>query len=250
MNINISLGAYPGRSPASAMMSFLEKQPKDPVLGDLSCQETQICPQNCIEILTEDYANNLKQSFPDTRFRLHANVRVLEKHIPGAHLSAYRRYRKYFQKMASISRIFDAKIYTLHAGSKTEAPWRLLLYSVKQLEDLFGISVGIEGHYPTAGGKFWLDSWEEYRMLYESGAGYVIDLSHLHILATQTGKLEIELIRDMLACDRCLEVHLSHNDGSRDQHVPLEANNPPWWIRLLHGIHPKAAVFYEGRVGV
>jgi hypothetical protein len=51
-------------------------------------------------------------------------------------------------------------------------------------------------------------------------------------------------VRDMLACERCIEVHVSANDGRGDWHQVCE--QPPWWWPLLQYINPKAVVFSEG----
>lgn len=48
----------------------------------------------------------------------------------------------------------------------------------------------------------------------------------------------------MLACDRCIEVHVSDNDGSGDWHQVCQAT--PWWAPLLSHINNQAVVFSEG----
>jgi hypothetical protein len=73
---------------------------------------------------------------------------------------------------------------------------------------------------------------------------YALDLSHLHILATRTGRRETTLVAEMLACERCIEVHVSDNDGQGDWHQVCA--EPPWWHPLLPHIHPHAVVFSEG----
>jgi hypothetical protein len=78
----------------------------------------------------------------------------------------------------------------------------------------------------------------------ESGVPYAIDLSHLHILACHSGVRDDALVRDMLACERCIEVHVSANDGRGDWHQICQ--RPPWWWPLLRHINPKAVVFSEG----
>ena len=100
------------------------------------------------------------------------------------------------------------------------------LQFTQEIEDLFGIPVGVEGHYPTPNGKqHWLIStWQEYQQLLESGVNYALDLSHLNILAVQTNHVEWSLVHELLSSPHCLEIHLSDNHGYADQHLPL--SNP------------------------
>lgn len=55
-----------------------------------------------------------------------------------------------------------------------------------------------------------------------------------------------DLVRSMLASPRCLEVHLSANDGRADQHQVLESLDGVWWAPLLQHIHQDCVVFSEG----
>lgn len=86
--------------------------------------------------------------------------------------------------------------------------------------------------------------WDEYRLLFDSGVPYALDLSHLNILAHQSGQKEATLVQEMLACERCTEVHVSDNDGSGDWHQVCESK--PWWYSLLSYIHHDAVIFTEG----
>lgn len=249
MNIYLALGSYPGFGPTGAMMRAQNAADPaaDPVFGPISCDRVQICPQNCIACLDENEVGRLRENWPSTRFRLHANVKVLRRHRSGAHLSALPGHRAYFSKLARISRLLEADAYVLHAGLRRECSLETLFSYARQLEDLFEIPVGIEGMYPVAGDRYLISSWDEYRQLYESGVSYAVDLSHLNILATQTGRIDRDLVEAMVSSPRCLEVHVSHNDGVRDSHLPLDPKNLPWWMPVLDRIHSKAAVFYEGR---
>lgn len=253
--VNFSLACLPARSPVRAMTIATETNPSDPLFGALSLGHVQVCPQNCIGIFDEQAAAELRGAFPDTRFRLHANVRIDEKHKPDADLSAFRRYRGYFMQLALVSQSLGADAYTLHAGQRSRTEWIDLMLAVDQIEDWFGIPVGIEGHYPTPGAQYWLNSWSDYKRLLESGKRFALDLSHLNILAVQSGKFEHQLVREMLSSENCIEVHFSHNNGRNDQHVPMDADNPPWWVAHADAIHEKAVIFYEGnlikkRIGV
>ena len=108
---------------------------------------------------------------------------------------------------------------------------------------LFGCRVAVEGHYPTRGDVFHIATWAEYAALHESGVDFALDLSHLNIVASHSGVIETNLVREMLASEHCLEVHVSGNDGTRDQHARL--TREPWWLSLLGDVHPDAIVFCE-----
>jgi hypothetical protein len=85
-------------------------------------------------------------------------------------------------------------------------------------------------------------------MLLESGVNYVIDLSHMQIIAQQSGKIETNLLKELLQSERCIEVHVSTNDGKKDLHHCLSETSRPWWIDLLDLANPNATIFSEGMV--
>lgn len=240
--VQISLAAYPGQEFHAAASAALRSTPSEPLLGALGFSETQLCPQNR-GILTVDYAQGLREMFPAVRFRLHANVRVQETR-KIRDLVDWRRDVPYFQALAEVSRCLEAPAYTAHAGRRDQGNLDDVLDAARRAQDLFECPVGVEGHYPTEGDTFLVSSWQEYRELFESGVPYVVDLSHLHIVACQSGVYDLALLRDMLACDRCLEVHLSDNDGAKDQHRVLAS--APWWWAALDAVHDQATVFSEG----
>ena len=119
-----------------------------------------------------------------------------------------------------------------------------MLDDARRCADLFDCPVGVEGPSTSAGDVWLVSSWAEYRAVFESDVPYALDLSHLHILATRTGRFETTLVAEMLACERCVEVHVSANDGRGDWHQVC--TEPPWWHPLLRHIHSNAVVFSEG----
>jgi uncharacterized protein (UPF0276 family) len=152
--------------------------------------------------------------------------------------------------VAQLSSVLHAPAYTAHAGRRNQASVQEVLEYAQDAEQLFGIPVGIEGHYPTSGraDHQWLfNSWAEYRVLQESNVHFALDLSHVHILATATQHIEWRLLQEMLNSPKCLEVHVSGNDGSHDQHQSLNADDPPWWSSLLTYTHADAVIFSEGK---
>ena len=54
-------------------------------------------------------------------------------------------------------------------------------------------------------------------------------------------------MRELLASPKCLEVHVSGNDGSADQHHALDVDAVPWWWSLLAEVNSEAVFFSEGR---
>ena len=106
--------------------------------------------------------------------------------------------------------------------------------------------VGIEGMYPAKGNPYLCSSWTEYRQLFDSGVRYALDLSHLNIVVRAERRIDAELVKDMLASPNCIEIHVSGNDGSHDQHRAIVGSE--WWIGLLDQSHPGAVVFAEGNL--
>lgn len=239
--IHVSLAAFPGVDFLNAM-ERATKGVSEPLLGELSLEHVQLCPQN-IGLLTQEYAAGLAEAFPRTQFRLHANCRVL----PGRQITNLDRFDSsgpYWLQLATVSQTIGAPAYTAHAGLRANATLAQVLDNTRRASDLFGCTVGVEGHYPTARGIFLLDSWEDYRVLHESGVPYALDLSHLHILAVQSGRRDEGLVREMLANPACIEVHLSGNDGDHDTHETLDESI--WWWELLSSTNPMATLFSEG----
>ena len=241
--VNVSLAAYPGMFFHEALEQIRKTPPMEPLLGKLSVAEIQLCPQNR-GVMTESYVDHLRETYPDSRLRLHANVRVL----PDRYLCDWSNWRAdsaYWRTLASVSKRLDAPAYIAHAGRRCEADLPTLFDNVRRAADQFECDVGIEGHFPTVHDTFLVSSWEEYRQLFESGIGYALDLSHLHILAEQSRRRELTLVQEMLACERCVEVHLSGNDGIFDQHHMLV--DTPWWWSAMDYVHDGATVFSEGK---
>lgn len=238
---HVSLACWPGLRHEQAAQRLL-RDISEPLLGTLSTAHVQLVPQS-FGILTEAVADSLLAAFPNSRFRLHANVRVLPTHRI-ADLSGYRSHADWFCQAARVSQRLVAPAYTAHSGSRSEASLAEMLDNARRCADLFECLVGVEGKYPTQGDPWLVSSWGEYRQVFESGVPYAIDLSHLNILATRSGVREDALLLEMLACERCIEVHVSDNDGQGDWHQVCE--QPAWWFPLLPHINPKAVIFSEG----
>ena len=240
--VNVSLASWPGMRHEEAAAELLLSRPIEPVFGPLHTEHVQLVPQS-FGLLSESLVDGLRAAHPTTRFRLHANVRVLPTYRQ-ADLANFVRERSWFEQAARIHRLLDAQAYTAHAGRRGDIGLSSLFDNARRCADLFGSPVGIEGHYPTDGDRWLVSTWDEYRLLLESGVPYVIDLSHIGILAASPGRREEGLLSEMLACERCIEVHVSDNDGRSDQHRVCAS--APWWLSALSFVNEGAVVFSEG----
>ena len=240
--VQLSLAAYPGLSFGEALVTAHSTPPSEPLWGPLSMEQVQLCPQNAGH-LSEDLVWQLREDFSEPRFRLHANVRVLPNR-QVADLADWSDSQTYFSALAKVSHMLGATGYSAHAGSREHTTLQRLIEYAKAANDLFDCPVGIEGHYPTLNNRYLVDSWSEYQAVFESGVPYAVDLSHLNILVSRTHRREDGLVAEMLNCERCMEVHVSDNDGVGDTHQTL--NVAPWWYPLMRHVHPEAVIFSEG----
>ncbi|MFT4066710.1 hypothetical protein [Paraburkholderia sp.] len=239
---NVSLAAWPGLRFEEALEAAIRRPSREPLLGTLALDHVQLCPQNQ-GVLTQELAENLCRQFPQIRFRLHANVRVM----PARRIADWADWSEpdpYWQTLAARSRSLRAPAYTAHAGRRDRCTLSKLFENARRATALFGCVTGIEGHYPTRNNQNLISDWHEYRTLFDSGIPYALDLSHLNIVAARTRRCELPMVREMLACERCIEVHLSGNNGTGDEHRVLEQE--PWWWSLLDFIHDRAVIFSEG----
>lgn len=240
--VHVSLAALGGRGHVEAMQAATHGL-SEPLLGSLSLKHVQLVPQ-CRGMLTMETARDLRAAFPATRFRLHANVQVLPRRAI-VDLAQFDPATPFWSNMATISHALDAPAYTAHAGQRQHATLPEVLDNTRRAADLFGCRVGVEGHYPTPRGIFLIDSWQDYATLLESGVDYALDLSHLNIVAVQSGRVETQLVAEMLSAPQCIEVHLSANTGKSDAHQTLV--HPPWWWSLMKSINEHATIFSEGK---
>jgi hypothetical protein len=244
--VQISLAAFPGlrhlEAAQLAIGSSRDGMLQEPCFGEIGCEHVQLVPQS-FGHLDAELCECLMLAFPETQFRLHANVRVLPKHTI-ADVSSFKLYPLWFAQAAQISKLLKAQAYSAHSGRRDQCDMKEMLDNARQMAELFGFPVAIEGQYPVQGNALLVSTWDEYRLLFESGVPYALDLSHLNILAHKSGRRESTLVQEMLACERCTEVHVSDNDGSGDWHQVCESK--PWWCSLLPYIHHDAVVFSEG----
>lgn len=253
--IQVSLACWPAAHQIDALQACVGPDGtsplSEPLWGALRSDHVQLVPQSR-GALDEGLVHGIMAQYPRTHFRLHANARVQFTHriIDLADLHVHPQANDWFRDAARVSRWLKAPAYSAHSGLRSRANLAQTLDNARELADWFGCPVAIEGQYPTREGDLLVNSWEEYQAVFESDVPYALDLSHLNILAKHTGRKEMGLIAEMLSCDRCIEVHVSTNDGSHDQHRLCDraADRPgaPWWLPLMDHIHPQAVVFSEG----
>lgn len=220
----------------------------DPELGPISMKEVQLCPQHAGK-LSEQLVDQLMETHPDTRFRIHATPRVAGDHhhrIVEA-VDAFD-HPDQMGVTAALSKRVGARGYTLHAGQRALGTLDQAFENTRRLADLFGCQVGIEGLYPSLGreNRWLLATWAEHELLLESGVPYAIDISHINIVAKRERNQRHDLVRDLVSSPNAMEIHLSDNDARADSHRPLTAGAPPWWMKFLPDFHADAVVFYEG----
>ncbi|MHB1666066.1 apurinic/apyrimidinic endonuclease family protein [Thiomonas sp.] len=237
-----STACWPGLSFSEALARLRTAQ--EPAWGPIQAEHVQLCPQNS-GALDEATLAQLQQESPGTQFRLHANVRIGSRRITWNAAQAHKpEAQGDFQRWAALSRWLNAPAYTLHAGRRDQASLPRLWDNIRRLEQWFGCPVGVEGHYTTPEDAFLLSTWAEYALLLEAGVSFVVDLSHLNIVAHQSGGWEPALVRELLAHPKCIEIHLSGNDGRQDHHQALR--DPPEWAPFLTSANGTAVWFTEG----
>ena len=237
VRVQSSLARFPGQSISDAAFYAVNAE-------DHPAEIIQLVPQ-MKGVVDEKIIDELRVKYPGMEIRLHANVRVFERHLI-TNLSSSRIYREYYRRLGEINSYLGRTTYTLHAGMRAEISWPRLLDQAKKLADAWECVVGIEGHYPTKNGVFWVSTWAEYQLLFESGAHYVVDFSHLNIVATKENRYDVKMLEEAVSNPRCVEVHVSDNDGTSDQHKPLLRE--PWWYPAIHHVHKNAAIFTESKV--
>ena len=246
MNVHGTTACWPRFNHRGAVLA-LRMGTVEPVAGSLSWSHVQLCPQNA-GTLDELAAESLRAEFPDVRFRLHANVRVSSPWRPGIGTAAtYTDDRDYFAGLVRISQILKTDGYTLHPGSHADGNRSSVRTAVLELEQSLGIPVGVEGMYPDDSRHWLLSEWSDYQWLLEGDINYAIDLSHLNILTKRSRWTDFAFVYELLANPRCIEIHISDNNGIADQHrVVLRM---PWWLGCLETalkVNPTALVFSEG----
>lgn len=268
---------FPKLSHFDAVKTIHESNLTD-CFGWIQTEHIQLCPQNHGSI-TSIATNALKNTFPNTKFRLHADVRIDHRNRRNHDMIEYpfmKMEKKFsgipdllpecgwFHDLRIVSAVWlGSDIAVLHSGKRELGDLNHLRDCVKYLNYHYEIldwdprynnpshvrqhpnfRVAVEGLYPIKGNELLISTWDEYKWLLESDIEYAIDLSHLNIVAKRSRKLEKSLTEELISNPRCVEVHVSANDGYEDLHLPI--NDPDtWWLPLLSKINPNAVLFCE-----
>jgi hypothetical protein len=251
MEINITTSVWPGWTSFRALEYIHTQSTYEPIIGNLSTKYIQICPQNPGFIDVES-ANFLKEKYKNSNLRLHANARVDKDKkmkfycapdgmVPDA--------IKYFNSLAEINGVFGTDAYSMHAGEQ-RIPWEKWIDSIKKLTDLFlkyNVRLAVEGMYPANKGRYdlyFLNNWDGWKKFFEeTDFFYAVDLSHMQIIAKYKG-WDWTFLKELIKNKRCLEVHISENNGIADEHKTLD-KKPVWWKMMKH-INPQTVIFSEG----
>ena len=242
MQVNATTACLPGTAYLSAVRSLLEGI-EEPALGRIRTDHMQLCPQNA-GVLDERMCEQLRQLAPNTTLRLHANAAVFRQRMICDASTYSPETHFYYEALADRSKRLGATGYSLHAGRQRHATREQMLETVKRLNDLFGIPVGVEGLYPNRRDPQLIDCWADYAWLLEQDIPFAIDLSHLKIVARAERYWDFDIVRSLLSSQRCIEVHVSDNDGLRDSHSVLTHDQD--WTFATANIHPGSVVFTEG----
>lgn len=217
MIINAASSCWSGKSIQEAVQKIVNGETYEPLFGTIAANHIQICPQHT-DYISDEVVEELVGKYPNTQFRLHADIRLKNKRGFTVDLSDYNSDTEwYFKEVARISAKLNSRVYSLHAGKRTVSLDAFKEQYLK-VQDIFGdITLCVEGLYPAGMDKWLIDKWEEYEWLAENNIPYALDLSHLKIVAKKYGA-NSAMVNNMMANELCHEVHLSFNDGNLDSH--------------------------------
>jgi len=239
--INIASAAIPGyRHVESVRRAYLGVTE---AFGEASTAEMQLCPQHP-GVMDEKAAEAIREQYPNTQFRLHANVRIEHEFHKFDASTPWRLSEPYFRTMAAVNMTLGGQTYSLHAGRRATADLGQMSETVRRVEEVLGIPVAVEGLYPDPKNGYLLSTWDEYAWLRDSGLNFAIDLSHLNIVVYRSRERRDDLVKELISSERCMEIHISGNDGRKDAHQPVDGKE--WWWGLLDAANPSATFFTEG----
>lgn len=230
--------------------------------GTLRHAHVQLCPQSA-GILDADTVAQMQAVLPAAQLRLHATVRAEPACFTQEAAWLTQDSRAYYGRLAALSRQMAAPAYVFHAGmrgrhAKRQGNFSDLVEMAQALTDLFECVVAVEGMYPDARdgnvppgrGRYLMSCWDEYAQVLARRLPFALDLSHLNIVCTAEGRSDT-LVRELLASEALVEIHVSANDGVRDAHQRLDeaaAPRGPWWWPLLveaAAARPSIPIFSE-----
>lgn len=243
---------FPGLSVQRAL-SEISSGVHEGVWGLLSSAHIQLCPQSA-GILSEEEVERLASAYPQSQLRLHANARVLNRHVLWDASMFSNETKEYYVALTDRMLRLNSSVFSIHAGYLEHCPPDKFWDRVEQVRECVDstsqgrVSLAIEGLYPSRHHAQHISSWTDYEELLKRGVPFALDLSHLNIVAHSEKTWNSSLVREMMTSSGCKEIHVSDNDGRGDRHLALE-KTPRWWDDL-HDISLDAdcIVFSEGNL--
>lgn len=240
--INATTACLPGFSFSDAL-TLLRQGVSEPLIGTLATDHAQLCPQSTGHLSPAE-CERLRDAFPGTQLRCHANARIWERHVRYDASTFCEGAKRYFTDMADRSRRLGAAAYSLHAGYRHNCSLDTMFDNVERIQEMFGdIAVAVEGLYRNEQTPQLMDGWAGYEAALRRGLKLAVDLSHLKIIAKHEGDAS-GLTTELLSSTNTIEVHLSDNNAVADQHSVL-VRQPDWW-QHMGDIQPNAVIFSEG----
>lgn len=248
-NICPASACFPGYPLETSVGLIYSKKPKEYFIENWDLSHIQLCPQH-IGFITDKSANELKLKYPKTNFRLHANTRLFPKLKQFDAGSNIQDEADYILKLKTISNTLKSKSYSYHAPTSEMFNWQEIRNNVLFLQDYLQIPVAIEGLYPMKKTTYWDDSFSVYETFFNSDISFALDLSHLNIAYSKMCKNKqkefSELAIKMINSPKCLEIHISSNDGTHDEHKTI--NSEEWWFNVLNKLeNTNTVIFCESK---
>lgn len=240
ININPTTANFPGLTYTQAV-AYAHKMKS--AWANILTEHLQLCPQQQGK-LDENMCEKIMEKFPNTQFRCHANIRLLDNlHIFDASCDqSLDENQLYLKLLTQVTKKLNAPAYSVHAG-KRNISLKSMKDNIHRLEDLLGIPVAVEGLYPDEKNQWLLNSWKEYEWLLNSGLNMAIDLSHLQILSYKEKHWCDDFVKALIQANTCLEIHVAGNDEVHDNHQQVMGSER--WIKLLDNTLTSAIIFTE-----
>ena len=248
MNIQSASSCWSSYPYKKAIKNLLTQKTVEPLIGVLSTNHVQLCPQHS-DYLSDELIEFFMQTYKYTQFRLHSDVRLKNKKGYTIDLSDFNEETKpYFKELARMSKKMKAPVYSLHAGKRLIS-LNELKNKYARLQDIFeDCTVAVEVLYPFKNNHWLLDKWQEYEWLLNNDIKFALDLSHAYIVEQRYGKND-DLVNTMIASPLCTEIHISFNDGKMDSHyLATDEHNTKYksYLEQIKNKQEHCVVFSEG----
>lgn len=252
MDVCATTAQFPGTSITFAL-DRIAAGVSEGVWGALSSRHVQLCPQNPT-LLSEQTVEKLRTTYPSSQLRLHANARVLERHVLWDVSTFSADTRHYYRALADRMLRLGANVFSVHAGYLRHCTQKEFWENLKRLRDDIHtctqgrVEIAVEGLYPCAQRPQHIGTWNEYEQLLRQDIPFALDLSHLKIVGSREKIWNSDLVLEMMSSPLCVEIHVSDNDGRSDRHATVQTH-PQWWDQLHNvDLSSTCVVFSEGNL--